>query len=129
MPTIREMAAYLFVTEFKEDENAEIDNTEAALNRARNFCLAIEKLVEWLPTLPETATEEEIQYVYYEVGKEFYGVEGPVLRQFFKDFYLLMFGSVNGPRLGIFTRLLGIDKTVERVQYRMNDLFSVRGYF
>jgi lysyl-tRNA synthetase class 1 len=51
----------------------------------------------------------EIQNIVYEIGKDFYGKEN--LREWFKALYEILLGTSQGPRMGSFIALYGIDKT------------------
>lgn len=121
----RELAAYFFVTEFKDAE--ELDNIPAALNRATRFINAMGDLLNQLDELTEDATEEEIQFIYYEVGKAFYGTDKDSLRNFFKDIYLLLFGQTAAGRIGTLTKFMGLDDFINRIRDRLNDPFDIRG--
>ncbi|RIA44550.1 lysyl-tRNA synthetase class I [Hephaestia caeni] len=61
-----------------------------------------------LAALPATATAEEIQNLVYEIGKTG-GFES--LRDWFKALYETLLGSSQGPRMGSFIALYGIDNT------------------
>ncbi len=51
----------------------------------------------------------EIQSLVYEVGKQFYGKEN--LREWFQALYETLLGSSQGPRMGSFIALYGIDNS------------------
>jgi lysyl-tRNA synthetase, class I len=51
----------------------------------------------------------DIQTIVYEVGKEFYGKEN--LREWFKALYETLLGTSQGPRMGTFIALYGIDNS------------------
>jgi lysyl-tRNA synthetase class 1 len=68
---------------------------------------ALRKLDEGLGAAPADASD--IQNLVYEVGKEFYGKEG--LRDWFRVLYETLLGSSQGPRMGSFIALYGIDPT------------------
>jgi lysyl-tRNA synthetase class 1 len=57
-----------------------------------------------LPELPEA---EVLQTEFYEIGKRTYGKDN--LRAFFKLVYQSLLGFENGPRLGTFTHLYGLN--------------------
>ena len=52
---------------------------------------------------------EAIQNLVYEVGKQFYGKER--LRDWFQALYETLLGSSQGPRMGSFIALYGIDNS------------------
>ena len=59
---------------------------------------------------------EEIQNAIYAVGREA-GYEN--LRDFFKELYQILLGQEEGPRLGSFFKLYGIDKTIELIESKV----------
>jgi lysyl-tRNA synthetase class 1 len=69
--------------------------------------LALASLIE---TRGQIATEEEIQFEVYEVGKSYFGKEN--LRDWFKALYEVLLGQSSGPRFGAFTVLYGRSETV-----------------
>ena len=62
-----------------------------------------------LGALPAGADAETIQNEVYEAGKAAYGKEG--LRDWFKALYETLLGSSQGPRMGSFIALYGIDNS------------------
>ena len=69
---------------------------------------ALGRLDEGLAALPADATAEGIQEIIYEIGKTGGFAE---LRDWFKALYETLLGSSQGPRMGSFIRLYGIDRT------------------
>ncbi|MES1974404.1 MAG: lysine--tRNA ligase [Pseudomonadota bacterium] len=69
---------------------------------------ALEQLDADLAALPTEASAEEIQNIVYEIGKTA-GFEN--LRDWFKALYETLLGSSQGPRMGSFIALYGIDNT------------------
>jgi len=69
---------------------------------------ALERLDTDLAALPTEAGAEEIQTIVYEIGKTS-GFEN--LRDWFKALYETLLGSSQGPRMGSFIALYGIDNT------------------
>jgi lysyl-tRNA synthetase class 1 len=61
-----------------------------------------------LAALPEDASAEEIQNMVFEVGKA-HGFEN--LRDWFKALYEILLGTSQGPRMGSFFALYGIDNS------------------
>jgi lysyl-tRNA synthetase class 1 len=76
------------------------DETEAAALRALDARLA---------ALPSDASAEEIQTEVYEIGKEHFGKEA--LRDWFKAMYETLLGTSQGPRMGSFIALYGIENS------------------
>jgi lysyl-tRNA synthetase class 1 len=69
---------------------------------------ALERLDRELAALPADAKAEDIQTVVYTIGNEG-GFES--LRDWFKALYETLLGSSQGPRMGSFIALYGIDNT------------------
>jgi lysyl-tRNA synthetase class 1 len=62
-----------------------------------------------LAALPEGANAETVQDEVYEAGKSHFGKEG--LRDWFKALYETLLGSSQGPRMGSFFALYGIENS------------------
>lgn len=75
--------------------------------------LLLEKLMEVLRNLPASATAEEIQNHIYELGKTSFSGE---LKDFFKAMYEILLGQSQGPRLGSFIALYGINETLMLIE-------------
>ena len=43
------------------------------------------------------------------------------LRDYFKDLYQILLGQIDGPRLGSFIQLFGIEKTKELIQSKIRN--------
>jgi lysyl-tRNA synthetase class 1 len=56
----------------------------------------------------------EIQNIVYEVGKEFYGKDN--LREWFKALYETLLGTSQGPRMGSFIALYGVDNSLRLIR-------------
>ncbi|KTT96174.1 lysine--tRNA ligase [Sphingomonas yabuuchiae] len=69
---------------------------------------ALRQLDAQLAALPEGATAEDIQNIVYEIGKT---DAFPSLRDWFKALYETLLGSVQGPRMGSFIALYGVDNS------------------
>ena len=104
------------------DSDPELDELIGlAVNYARDFvvpglkrrpptedeALALRELDSELANLPPDATAEDIQTQVFEVGKKHYGKEN--LRAWFQALYETLLGSSQGPRMGSFIALYGID--------------------
>ncbi|MEO1045794.1 MAG: lysine--tRNA ligase [Pseudomonadota bacterium] len=71
---------------------------------------ALERLDAELATLPDHAAAEDIQTIVYTIGKdEAYGFGN--LRDWFKALYETLLGSEQGPRMGSFIALYGVENT------------------
>ena len=69
---------------------------------------AIIELRDKLKELDSSATAQEIQQVVYDIGKERFGN----LKQWFKALYEVLLAQSQGPRMGSFIKLYGIDETI-----------------
>src|SRR5579883_1263918 len=69
---------------------------------------ALEDLDRVLAALSKETSAEDIQNQVYEVGKRHPFVE---LRDWFKGIYAVLFGQEEGPRMGSFIALYGVDET------------------
>jgi len=69
---------------------------------------ALTDLLDSLAKLPADVTAETIQNEVYEIGKRHPFLE---LRDWFKGIYAVLFGQEEGPRMGSFIRLYGIEET------------------
>jgi lysyl-tRNA synthetase class 1 len=69
---------------------------------------ALERLDAELAALPQSATAEEIQNIVYEIGKT---ASFETLRDWFKALYETLLGSSQGPRMGSFIALYGIENS------------------
>jgi len=69
---------------------------------------ALQRLDSALAALPEDARAEDIQNIVYEIGKAGDFAE---LRDWFKALYETLLGSSQGPRMGSFIALYGIDNS------------------
>jgi lysyl-tRNA synthetase class 1 len=70
---------------------------------------ALEDLTARLRKLPKDADGEAIQNVVYAVGKD-YGFEN--LRDWFKALYEILLGQDQGPRIGSFMALYGLEESL-----------------
>jgi lysyl-tRNA synthetase class 1 len=94
-----------------------------AVNYARDFVVpglkrrppsaaeadALRELDAELANLPADAAAEDIQTQVFEIGKKHYGKEN--LRAWFQALYEILLGSSQGPRMGSFIALYGIDNS------------------
>ena len=69
-----------------------------------------EDLYQLLKNIDKNSTSEEIQTEIYEIGKKHNFLN---LRDFFKLIYQVLLGQNQGPRLGSFIKVFGIDKTCD----------------
>jgi lysyl-tRNA synthetase, class I len=105
-------------------ESAELNElVELAANYARDFIVpelrrraptpqeadALHDLDSELANLPNDASAEDIQTQVFEVGKTHFGKEN--LRAWFQALYETLLGSSQGPRMGSFIALYGVDNS------------------
>ena len=77
---------------------------------APNEAMALRELDGQIAALPENAPAEEIQNIVYAIGKDpHYGFEQ--LRDWFKALYETLLGAEQGPRMGSFIALYGIENS------------------
>jgi lysyl-tRNA synthetase class 1 len=128
LPGVQDKAtAWKFVQQYAPDtspeKDAELDTLIGlAVNYARDFVVptlkrrapvghevdALRDLDAALAALPEGASAEDIQNQVFEIGKN-YPFES--LRDWFKALYETLLGSEQGPRMGSFIALYGVENT------------------
>jgi lysyl-tRNA synthetase class 1 len=75
-----------------------------------NEAMALRQLDAQLGALSDDATAEDIQTIVYEIGKDpHYGFEQ--LRDWFKALYQTLLGADQGPRMGSFIALYGVENS------------------
>ncbi len=79
---------------------------------------AMETLVTELQALPAGAEAEAIQNVVYAVGKA-HGFEN--LREWFGALYEVLLGQKQGPRMGSFIALYGVEETIALINKALKD--------
>ena len=83
-----------------------------------NNKVVFEDMLNILKTqLRENNTAEEIQTLLYEVGKKH---QFNNLKDFFKLVYQVLLGQEQGPRLGSFIKLYGIEETIKIIEQKIN---------
>jgi lysyl-tRNA synthetase class 1 len=75
---------------------------------------ALQKVLSLLDDMAENAPAEDIQTAFYSLGKDLYGKQN--LRDWFKLLYETLFGTPQGPRLGSFVTIYGVENTKELVK-------------
>ena len=58
----------------------------------------------------------------YDIGKNH---EFENLKEFFKLVYQVLLGQEQGPRLGSFIKLYGVDETIKRIDQKLKNLDNV----
>ena len=70
-------------------------------------------LLNLLKNMSTTLSSEQIPKEIYEIGKKHNFTN---LRDYFKLIYQVLFGQEQGPRLGSFIKLFGIEKTISLIE-------------
>lgn len=94
-----------------------VHTKKSFLQPDENHRRILQELVEMLDNLATGVTPEEIQNGIYKIGRTA-GYEN--LRDFFKDLYHILLGQTEGPRLGSFVALFGIDNTKALIMSKLN---------
>ena len=81
--------------------------------------LIFEDIKSLLKKTNNNSNSEAIQTEIYEIGKKH---NFNNLRDFFKLVYLVLLGQEQGPRLGSFIKLYGIDKTLELIEDKLQNV-------
>lgn len=81
---------------------------------------ALEDLAATLATVPAGADAEALQNQVYEVGKR-HNFEN--LRDWFRTMYEVMFGQSQGPRMGSFIALFGVNETITLIRQALSSAF------
>ena len=76
-------------------------------------CKLLNMLLDKLQKLDENVDTETIQTIFYDIGKE---ANYESLREWFLALYQILLGQDQGPRLGSFVKLYGIDKTCTLIE-------------
>ena len=79
---------------------------------------ALMKLAQSIEKIKDNTPPEEIQTVVYSVGKE-NGYEKN-LRDWFKLIYQVLFGDIDGPRMGFFISFFGVKETTKLIKEKIN---------
>ena len=71
-----------------------------------------------IKNINESTSPEEIQTLVYSAGKE-NGYEKN-LRDWFKLIYQVLFGDIDGPRMGFFISFFGVKETIKLIKDKIN---------
>ena len=69
-----------------------------------------------LSTLLPDVTSEQIQEKIYDIGMK-HNYEN--LRDYFQELYQILLGQTEGPRLGSFIKLFGVQETIQLIQEKL----------
>lgn len=93
-----------------------IKNTKSYLAPNEAQIGILNNILEMLGSIDADATGEEIQNQIYAIGVE---AKYENLRDFFKELYQILLGQTQGPRLGSFFKLYGIENVKKLIQDKM----------
>jgi len=93
-----------------------VKSTKKYLAPDNNHKKLLLQIKEMLVNSPLDITAEEIQNQIYAIGSNA-GYEN--LRDFFKELYEILLGQSQGPRLGSFIKLFGIEDTIKLIDSRI----------
>ena len=123
-----------YAPETSPESHPELDQLIGlAVNYARDFVVpnlkkrpptaeeaaALRELDSELAKLPSDADAEAIQHLVFEVGKTHYGKDN--LRAWFQALYETLLGSSQGPRMGSFIALYGIENSRRLIAEALRD--------
>lgn len=100
------------------DENAPLKEHDEFAIKAKECLL---KLIDDIDSVTDDMAEEEIQSIFYEAGKLHFKEN---LRQWFAIIYWVILKEKTGPRLGTFTKLVGIDFIITRIHKALYSPFA-----
>jgi len=124
----RQLGAFLFLKDFEDNsfdanfgENFTPGEVESYLEQGVRLSESISELQTLLSVVDEDAEPVDVQTVFYDVGKKYYGTEKEVLREWFRHMYLVMFQKNDGARWGKFVDIVGMDTFLEMLEKYSND--------
>ncbi len=79
---------------------------------------ALIKLANRIEKINDNTPPEEIQTIVYSIGKE--NGYGKNLRDWFKLIYQVLFGDIDGPRMGFFISFFGVQETIKLIKDKTN---------
>jgi lysyl-tRNA synthetase class 1 len=78
-----------------------------------NDIKVLQQIIEALTKLEKNADAQEIQNTLYHIGKNAHYTD---LKEFFQTIYEILLGQSQGPRLGSFIALYGIEQTIKLIK-------------
>ncbi len=78
--------------------------------------IILQEIITILSDLPSDITSEQIQEKIYDIGMK-HGYDN--LRDYFKELYQILLGQTEGPRLGTFIKLFGIQNTIDLISKKL----------
>ena len=79
--------------------------------------IALKNLIEKLKPVSQNEAPEDIQTLVYSTGKE--NGYSDRLREWFKLIYEVLFGELDGPRMGFFISFFGIKETIKLIEEKI----------
>ena len=93
------------------------------LNIDNNTKIVFEDIRDVLNTkINKNTSAEDIQTLLYDVGKKH---QFENLKDFFKLVYQVLLGQEQGPRLGSFIKLYGVEETIKIIDQKLQNLDNV----
>lgn len=108
------LAAFIYARRLVEEDAPPNEILDLAVLVERS----VRTLISELEKLDDDATDESVQYVFYEAGKQHFASD---LRYWFKILYQMLLDQPEGPRLGQFTRIMTIDWVTHRLEKSIQD--------
>ena len=121
-----------FHTDIKPEQHPILDKlTEYAINYFRDKVepnkkyktpnkeekIALKNLIEKLKQVTQNEAPEDIQTLVYSAGKE--NGYSNNLREWFKLIYEVLFGELDGPRMGFFISFFGVKETIKLIEEKI----------
>ena len=77
----------------------------------------LKNLIEKLKQVTQNEAPEDIQTLVYSAGKE--NGYSNNLREWFKLIYEVLFGELDGPRMGFFISFFGVKETIKLIEEKI----------
>lgn len=119
MSDTRTIATFLLHNEIVEEG--------LCLEWGEKLSLAVPDLIERLKVMeiPRYCPDADIQVVFYDVGKQYFGEGKEELRKWFEVLYCIFLGSHTGSRWGMMVNIIGKDDFLWRLEHNFENLFHV----
>jgi lysyl-tRNA synthetase class I len=115
---LRPLASFLYVSGLVSEDA----DTKDMIMVAEQVHASLLQLIGDLHGLNDDASDDSIQYFFYEAGKLHFGSN---LRWWFEVLYRILLRQKDGPRLGQFTKIMTIDWVTNRMQETINDPWNI----
>lgn len=124
---MRHIQAYLFLQEAEQMPHDAPDEwflqTDPSIELVNRYKDILDGLNFIMESISEDQSEEEIQAVFYEAGKRFYGTEKAELRMFFRGLYQILLRRPSGPRWGQLVTAMSLERFRRFVEKRLENPF------